>query len=140
MAGDVPALGLPLWGGQLKQPPTPAVRGQSSLSAAPTAVTRASLGTQGALFSPGQRCSSAPEGCLPSPGRGQQQLGDPPGATSQGASAPCPHAALLSFLGGRGGHILSHHCCLGRGKARGVTTAGEIREIIMGVGKIRLQG
>lgn len=80
------------------------------------AVTRASLGTQGALFSPSQHRASAPGGRLPSLGRGRQQLGDPPGASSQGASAPCPHAALASFLGGRGGHILSHHCCLGRGR------------------------
>lgn len=116
MASDVPAavlaLGLPLQGGQLKQPPHPHHWTEQPFSCS----HGSDKGTQGALFSPSQRRSSALGSHLPSPCRGQQQLGDPPGATSQGASAPCPHAVLLSFLGGRGGHILSHHCCLCRGK------------------------
>lgn len=119
--GKVPAwpamsLQWPLpWGshfGGVASESSPPGSGQSCLSPAPGAA--ASLGTQLALFCPRPALCSSPGAAasLPQAGAG--------GCGSQGMvlvpPGDCPPPALACSLGEEGGCVLSHCCCLGRGK------------------------
>lgn len=134
MASDVPAvapaLWLPFWGrgGTVKESP-PHGSGQSCLSPAPTSVAMASPGTQRALFSPGRHRAPALGQPPPFPGRPGDGVGTLLGLLYRVLWLLVPAWPQRVSWGEGGGRILSQQRKAGGG--------AEIREIIVGVGKMR---
>lgn len=135
----VPALGLPLEGGQLKQPPHPQQWTEQPFSSSHGS-DKGLAGNTGCLVLPQPALLFSPGQPPPFPVQGPAAAGGPSWSHFTGCSSSLSPRSPAEFPGGKGWPYPVSPLLSRQRKARGVTAAAEIREIIMGVGKIRLQG